>query len=231
MSFKIAGWSEGHPILTRIDDYPFGHAKPQSLDPTSEESKRKRDGYSASFNALYESYKRRAARDGRKFDISKKDFWHLTSQPCIVCAAPPAQGKSKRYKNSYLYNGLDRRNSKGDYVLGNVVSCCGEHNRIKSDLTYEEFFKHCLAVVLSELSKTATADSDIETLERLIDLFPNVRFLQEHHAAVWQTLATNPWALSLTPEMALPRERRGERRYPERPVRPKPPNVKPRVQR
>src|ERR1700674_3720424 len=108
MSFTIKGWAEGHPALTRIDDYPFGYVFPQCPDPTSEESKRKRDGYTSRFNALYASYKRRAAEKGWKFAISKRDFWYLTSQPCIVCAARPAQGKSKSYKNPYLYNGLDR---------------------------------------------------------------------------------------------------------------------------
>lgn len=231
LSFKITGWSEGHPALTPIDDYPFGCAKPQCPDPTSEESRRKKDGYSASFNELYRSYVRRAKKAGRKFSISEKEFWQLTSQPCIVCAKPPLQGGRKGRKNPYLYNGLDRLDSNGDYVLGNVAGCCGEHNRIKSDLTYEDFFKHCLAVVLSELSKTATANNDIETLERLIDLFPNVRFLREHHASVWQVLAANPWAMPFTPEMALPRERRGVRRYPDRPIRPRAPVVEPKVKR
>jgi len=231
LSLKITGWSEGHPALTRIVDYPFGCAKPQCPDPTSEESRRKKDGYSASFNELYRSYVRRAKTGGRKFNISEKDFWQLTSQPCIVCAKRPLQTGRKGRKNPYLYNGLDRRNSNGDYVLGNVVSCCGEHNRIKSDLTYEDFFKHCLTVVLSELSKTATANNDIETLERLIDLFPNVRFLLEHHASVWQVLATNTGAMPFTPEMALPRERRGVRRYPDRPIPPKVSVVEPKVKR
>lgn len=73
-------------------------------------------------------------------------------------------------------------------------------------------------MVLSELSKTATSNNDIATLERLIDLFPNVRFLQEHHAHVWQELKRNPGVLVLTPEMALPRDRRGVKRYPNRPT-------------
>lgn len=151
------------------------------------------------------------------FDISRKDFWLLTSQPCFVCAAPPSRGRSKRHKNPYLYNGIDRVNSAEGYRLGNVVGCCWDHNRIKGDLTHQEFFGHCLGVVLSELSKTATSNNDILTLERLIDLFPNVRFLQEHHRHVWAELRRNPRALVLTPEMALPPDLRGIKRYPDRP--------------
>ena len=207
MGFSIKGWPEGHPQLTKIDGYPFGHATAQCSDPTSDESERKRDGYAATFNSLYGHYKRRAVDRGLIFDISKKDFWLLTSQPCFVCAAPPSQGRSKKYKNPYIYNGLDRIDSGEGYRLGNVVGCCWAHNRIKGNLTYQKFFEHCLAVVLSELSKTATSNNDIATLERLIDLFPNVRFLQQHHTHVWQELKLNPRALVLTAEMALPRDR------------------------
>jgi hypothetical protein len=220
MGFSIKGWPEGHPQLTRIDGYPFGYAKPQCSDPTSEESRRKRDGYTASFNSLYDHYRQSAADRGLLFDISKKDFWLLTSQPCFVCAAPPSQGKSKRHKNPYIYNGIDRLDSSEGYRLGNVVGCCWAHNRIKGNLTYREFFKHCLAVVLSELSKTAAGCNDIATLERLIDLFPNVRFLQEHHVHVWKELKHNPKALVLTAEMAQPRDRRVTRLYPDRPNTP-----------
>jgi hypothetical protein len=217
MTFSIKDWPEGHPQLTRIDDYPFGLVKPQCPDPTSEESKRKRDGYSASFNALYESYKTRAAKDGRKFELSKQDFWLLTSQPCFICAKPPAQGKTQRCKNPYVYNGIDRMDSNEGYVSGNVFACCWGHNRIKGDLSYQEFFKRCLAVVLCELSKTALQGNDIATLEQLIDLFPNVWFLKEHHAAVWRVLKNNPRVPKLTAEMALPPDRCGKRRYPDRP--------------
>lgn len=206
--------------MTKIDGYPFGHPTPQCADPTSEESERRRDGYTASFNNLYDRYKRSAADRGLVFDISKRDFWLLTSQPCFVCAAPPTHGKSKKHRHPYIYNGLDRVNSREGYKLGNVVGCCWAHNRIKGSLTYQKFFEHCLAVVLSELSKTAASNNDIATLERLIDLFPNVRFLQEHHAYVHQELTRNPKALVLTAEMALPRDRRGVKRYPDRPSSP-----------
>jgi hypothetical protein len=220
MVFSIKGWPDGHPQLTRIDGYPFGYADPLSPDPTSKECEHKRDGYTASFRALYRRYTRDAADRGLEFSLSEKDFWRLTSQPCIFCACPPTQGKSKRYKNPYIYNGIDRRDSTGGYRLGNVVASCWEHNRIKSNRTHEQNFKHCLAVVLSELSKTAVQSNDIEMLERLIDLFPNVRFLQEHQAHVRRTLEQNPGALVLTAAMALPPSQRGVKLYPDRPKRP-----------
>ena len=57
-------------------------------------------------------------------------------------------------------------------------------------------------------------------LEQLIDLFPHVRFLQEHHAHVRRTLEQNQGALVFTAEMALPLSRRGVKLYPDRPKRP-----------
>ncbi len=53
MGCSIKGWPEGHPQLVTIDGYPFGYATLQCPDPTSEESKVERDGYAASFKALY----------------------------------------------------------------------------------------------------------------------------------------------------------------------------------
>jgi len=230
LSFKITGWTEGHPALTCINDYPFGCAKPQCLDPTSEESRGKKMAtrqVSMNCTGVMCVVRERQVESS----ISPKRFLAVDESAVRRVRQAPFAGGKERTQEPYLYNGLDRLDSNGGYVLGNVAGCCGEHNRIKSDLTYEDLFKHCLAVVLSELSKTATANNDIETLERLIDLFPNVLFLREHHASVWQVLATNPWAVPFTPEMALPRERRGVRRYPDRPIRPKAPVVEPKVKR
>lgn len=132
MSFSIKGWPEGHPQLTRIDGYPFGQSIPQCPDPTSEESGRRRDGYTASFNSLYDRYKRSSVNRGLIFDISKKDFWLLTSQPCFVCAAPPSHGASKKHKNPYLYNGLDRVDSSEGYRLGTSSAVAGPTTVLKA---------------------------------------------------------------------------------------------------
>jgi hypothetical protein len=71
-------------------------------------------------------------------------------------------------------------------------------------LTHQKFFAHCLVVVLGEVSKTAASNNDIATLERLIDLFLNVRFLQEHHAYAHQELTPNPKALCVPQKWPCP---------------------------
>ena len=88
MSFKIEGWPEGHPHLTKIDGYPFGYAEPTSPNPLLDKN---RDGYASSFKRLYQSYKKRATEAKLEFTLTEDDFYYLTSQPCFYCAAPPSR--------------------------------------------------------------------------------------------------------------------------------------------
>jgi|SRR5271157_4234683 len=216
MSFKIKGWSEGHPHLTKINGWPFGYPQPTSRNPLLEvtppavvregvfrcycgkefsadvdrwrEGKVKhcggcyRDGYVSSFNRLYQSYKTRAAKEGRKFTLTPSDFYQLTSQPCYFCATPPSNKVAGKFKNPYIYNGIDRMDSAQGYVLGNVIGCCWKHNDLKGTLSFQEFYERSLAVVLSVSSRTALDARDSRSLKLLIELFPNVRFLKEHLA-------------------------------------------------
>ena len=189
MSFKIKGWREGHPHLTKIDNYPFGYSQRTNPNPLLATNC---DGYASSFNELYNRYRRKATEKGREFTLTKQEFYELTSQPCFYCAAPPSQTVSKRVKNSYIYNGIDRDDSDKGYIHGNCLPCCWKHNDLKGKLSFEEFYRQSLAVVLSVLSRTALSTGDLQCLEFLTDLFPNVRFLKEHHSALQKNLRRNP---------------------------------------
>jgi len=189
MSFTIRGWPEGHPHLTRIDGYPFGDPQPISTNPLQDKN---RDGYASSFRELYSRYKKRAADDEIEFRLTEQDFYLLTSQPCFFCASPPSKRVSKRGKKSYIYNGLDRWDSSMGYTLENARPCCWSHNDSKGKLSYLEFYRHSLAVVLSESSRTALDIGDLRSLELLVELFPNVRFLKEHRLALLKDMQSHP---------------------------------------
>ena len=189
MCFKIDGWPEGHPHLTKIDGYPFGHVDPPSPNPLLDKN---RDGYASSFRELYRTYKKRAIKEGLEFNLNENDFYYLTSQPCSYCAAPPSHRVSKRGKKSYIYNGLDRHDSGKGYTLKNCRPCCWNHNRLKGNLSYVEFYRQCLAVVLSESSKTAVDMRDLRCLDLLIELFPNVQFMKAHRLALLEAMKRNP---------------------------------------
>lgn len=97
----------------------------------------------SSFRALFDVYKKRAMFKNLNFELSKDDFLKLTSSNCYYCGEPPLQKHlaNKVSNGYYLYNGIDRVNSKKGYVNNNVVSCCKNCNFAKRDLTYEDFIK------------------------------------------------------------------------------------------
>ena len=95
------------------------------------------------FNGLYNhTYKGRAKKCGIKFSITKSQFKDLTKQPCHYCGTQPSGVYTRgtgRYKSYYLYNGLDRINSRRGYTLKNVVPCCGTCNHAKHTMSYGVF--------------------------------------------------------------------------------------------
>jgi hypothetical protein len=181
MPFRIGGWPERHPHLTKVGGYPFGYSQPTSPNPLLDI---KGDGYASSFNELYSRYRRKATKKKREFTLTKPDFYLLTSQPCYYCAAPPSRKVAGKYKNPYIFNGIDRYDSAKGYTLRNCFGCCWEHNRMKGTLSFQEFYRQSLVVTLSISSRTALDIGDLQCMELLIKLYPHVPFLKEHRLAL-----------------------------------------------
>ena len=102
-------------------------------------------GNEAAFNRVFDNYKRDAKRRGLVFQLTKNNVKELSMAPCAYCGAPPKQvGRPSRNttpsrQSMFVHNGIDRIDSGVGYVLNNVVPCCKQCNRAKSDLSYEEF--------------------------------------------------------------------------------------------
>lgn len=97
-------------------------------------------------NRLYGDYKNRAENKGLEFTLDKEEFLKLTQQNCYYCGSIPKKDISKRigmkdkqFKVKFIYNGIDRINSKEGYNNQNVVPCCYICNYAKRNLTLEEF--------------------------------------------------------------------------------------------
>jgi hypothetical protein len=89
---------------------------------------------------LYYRYKCRAKRAKREFSISLDKFKVLTKKNCFYCGRGPCSvSKSKSRHSEYVYNGLDRIDSKKGYSMVNVVTCCVFCNRMKLHYTQYEF--------------------------------------------------------------------------------------------
>ncbi len=94
----------------------------------------------AARNRVLRSYKRHAEDRGFIWGISDALFDALTSEPCFYCGTAPANEHATKDTNgSFVYNGIDRKNSSEGYIPENVVPCCAVCNRAKMAMTSEEF--------------------------------------------------------------------------------------------
>lgn len=84
--------------------------------------------------------KSRAKQRKLEWNLTEEQYSELRKQRCHYC-----QGKLNETSV-----GLDRINNNLGYTLENVLPCCGNCNRIRSNIyTYEEMLK--LAVVIREI--------------------------------------------------------------------------------
>lgn len=81
---------------------------------------------------------------GRGWFISKKEHSALLDKPCYYC------GLSLENEMGWS---LDRINNKGDYILENVLPCCGKCNRIKGTQLSVDEMKYAMARLLKTSSK------------------------------------------------------------------------------
>ncbi len=108
----------------------------------------------AAFNHLYRVYKTRAKKQQRKWELTTEQVRKITSSSCYYCGILPSQKMfCEHYNGSYTYNGMDRVDNKGGYVLDNVVACCGDCNMAKRKKSKEEFFEWIRRVYMYSLKE------------------------------------------------------------------------------
>jgi len=100
-----------------------------------------------SFRQLYRTYKNWAKVDCREFNMSPEEFRELTQGNCFYCGIAPSQVIQRKFGTPYVYNGVDRLDSKLGYTKHNCVPCCGTHNKMKLDMSVAEFLEACRSVV------------------------------------------------------------------------------------
>lgn len=78
--------------------------------------------------------------------ISFEDFFSLSQKDCAYCGSPPNNNFTLVVRGvmqgTFIYNGLDRIDSSFPHELSNVVPCCSICNRMKSDMSLENFLSH-----------------------------------------------------------------------------------------
>lgn len=88
--------------------------------------------------AQYGEYKNESIKRGLSFTLTINDFKSLWSGNCFYCNTEPS---SKLGNTNMKRSGIDRIDSSIGYELRNCVPCCWTCNRMKGNLTQEEFLK------------------------------------------------------------------------------------------
>jgi hypothetical protein len=92
-------------------------------------------------NQIILGYKRHARDRGLSWGLSFEEVKTLIGQPCYYCDTEKSNKKvTKNCKQGFMYNGIDRINSKLGYTLLNCEPCCRVCNRAKNNMTTVEFF-------------------------------------------------------------------------------------------
>lgn len=124
----------------------------------------KEDPISGLVSNLYASYKQKAKKSGKEFNITKKYFRELIFSNCHYCDSKPMNCKKDLRKNSklshILYNGVDRVNNDMGYVNNNCVPCCFVCNQAKHRLD-KDYFLVWVKRVHKNITKRNGVENDL----------------------------------------------------------------------
>lgn len=97
---------------------------------------------------LYDEYKRNAKKRNIDFNLTFEEFDDITNKKCHYCNSEPKEislKHIKRYGNSsqpnITKNGIDRLDNELGYNIDNCVPCCEKCNKIKRDMSLEDFIE------------------------------------------------------------------------------------------
>lgn len=111
-------------------------------------------------NVLKSHYRSGALKRNFEFSLSDEEFNSLIHGKCYYCGQEPVINKSdSRYNKTtetFIRNGIDRKNSNEGYFKDNCVSCCTMCNRMKLDYTLNDFFIKIQQIYNYSLKRSTT---------------------------------------------------------------------------
>jgi hypothetical protein len=125
-------------------------------------SGRKYDINTSAARQVYGRYK----ESGLDFDT----FYQLSQCNCYYCGSPPSTkytyiSKYTKMSGEFVYNGLDRVDSKLGHTTDNVVPCCMICNRMKLNYSQETFLSYIERIYSFSLSKRDTSTLNLSIQE------------------------------------------------------------------
>lgn len=111
------------------------------LKERRKESKNAKPVGVAARNMLLARYKKQSQFRKIEWDLSDDEAFDLFCGDCVYCGDPPSS-VAKATASNFMYNGIDRVDSKLGYSFENCVSCCKHCNFAKSDFEVDDFLMH-----------------------------------------------------------------------------------------
>lgn len=87
---------------------------------------------------MFNNYKNSAINRGYSFDLTEQQFVSISTSNCHYCGIEPSNSK-ETYGDTFVLNGIDRKNNTIGYVFDNCLPCCSICNRAKLDMPYDDF--------------------------------------------------------------------------------------------
>lgn len=126
-------------------------------------SKNKLESGEGSMSCLINSYRYGAKKRGFDYNLTRDEFREITKGVCFHCGIEPKQiMQGQRTNGPYVYNGIDRLDSKIGYNISNCVPCCNQCNTAKLDHNYGDFLDW-----VERLANNLLEKGDIQLEERV----------------------------------------------------------------
>lgn len=109
-----------------------------------------KDRLTVLLNMVIHTYRKSARNNRRTFDLSRDEVQKLVLGDCRYCGAKPVPMQGFATTPSvkpHPSNGIDRVNNELGYTMTNCVSCCGMCNKLKRELSENDFFAHIQLIV------------------------------------------------------------------------------------
>lgn len=91
------------------------------------------------YRSKFSQYRWSAKHSNREFKLTLEQFKKCISKPCHYCGLSCASG-------------IDRKDNKIGYTLGNVLPCCWTCNRAKHTFDYDDFLTKCAQIMAVQMS-------------------------------------------------------------------------------
>ncbi len=109
----------------------------------------------AEVRAVIRAYIQNSNHRGLVFDLTEDQVSKIIKMDCVYCGSRPSNTIKwqRKAETHFKYNGIDRADNSRGYVFGNCVPCCKSCNKMKDQMTPEEFMVRCGMIAQNQLRR------------------------------------------------------------------------------